>query len=96
MPDTQRGCYNKPKKGRVQHGNIKTFLKGIDVSVGEDTSILSYDDFTEISQYAIPSIQWAVGAGLIGSENNKLEPQSNVARAEAATILMRYIESIDK
>ena len=71
-------------------------LKGIDVSAGEDTSILSYDDFTEISQYAIPSIQWAVGAGLIGSENNKLEPQSNVTRAEVSTILMRFIESNNK
>jgi hypothetical protein len=70
-------------------------LKGIDVSMGEDTNILSYDDFTETSQYAIPSIQWAVGAGLIGSENSKLEPQSNVTRAEVATILMRFIESND-
>ena len=54
------------------------------------------ENLIEISQYAIPSIQWAVGAGLIGSENSKLEPQSNVTRAEVATILMRFIEVINK
>lgn len=39
--------------------------KGIDVSVGENTNILSYDDFDSISEYAIASVQWAVGSGLI-------------------------------
>ena len=31
-----------------------------DVSVGEDTNILSYDDASDISEYAIPAMQWAV------------------------------------
>lgn len=40
-------------------------LKGYDVSVGEDTNILSYTDAGQISEYAIPAMQWACGAGLI-------------------------------
>ena len=31
--------------------------KGYDVSVGEDTNILSYDDAFEISEYAISAMQ---------------------------------------
>ena len=39
--------------------------KGYDVSVGEDTNILSYADAFSVSEYAIPAMQWACGAGLI-------------------------------
>ena len=38
--------------------------KKYDVSVGEDTNILSYDDAQSISSYAIPAIQWACGGVL--------------------------------
>ena len=31
--------------------------KGYDVSVGEDTNILSYDDAFEISEYAVSAMQ---------------------------------------
>ena len=39
--------------------------KGIDVSVGENTNILSYVDVQQASEYAIPALQWAVGAGVL-------------------------------
>jgi hypothetical protein len=39
--------------------------KGYDVSVGEDTNILSYEDASDISEYAITAIQWACGAGIM-------------------------------
>ena len=41
--------------------------KGYDVSVGEETNILSYADAFDISEYAIPAVQWACGAGIIKS-----------------------------
>ena len=65
-------------------------LLGVDVSVGEDTNILSYDDAFDISEYAIPAIQWAVGSGLMqGTTVSTLDPAGAVTRAQAATILMR-------
>ena len=68
--------------------------KGIDVSVGESTNILSYDDFDSISEYAIPSMQWAVGSGLIkGKSESTLNPLDNATRAEIAAILHRFIEA---
>ncbi|MEA4942180.1 MAG: hypothetical protein VB094_06520 [Oscillibacter sp.] len=39
--------------------------KGYDVSAGEDTKILSYEDALTISKYAIPALQWACGSSLI-------------------------------
>ena len=66
--------------------------KGMDVSVGEDTNILSYDDAFDISQYAIPAIQWACGAGLMGGYNNNLNPKGQATRAEFAAILMRFMQ----
>ena len=43
--------------------------KGYDVSIGEDTNILSYADFADLSEYAIPAMQWACGAGVITGVN---------------------------
>lgn len=64
---------------------------GYDVSVGEDTNTLSYTDFGQISEYAIPAFQWACGAGVIkGTSASTLSPQGQVARAQAAEMLMRF------
>ena len=67
---------------------------GKDVSVGEDTNILSYTDATTVSEYAVPAMQWACGAGIVNGANGKLNPQNNATRAEVAAILMRYCENI--
>ena len=67
---------------------------GKDVSVGEDTNILSYADATTVSQYAIPAMQWACGAGIVNGANGKLNPQNNATRAEVAAILMRFCENV--
>ena len=69
--------------------------KGVDVSVGEDTNILSYDDAFDIMDYAIPAMQWACGAGIVSGMTNGtralvLAPQASASRAVVATMLMRY------
>ena len=69
--------------------------KKYDVSVGEDTNILSYNDAQSISSYAIPAIQWACGAGVVtGKSGSKLDPQGNATRAEVAAMLMRFCENV--
>lgn len=71
--------------------------KGVDVSVGEDTNILSYDDALTVSEFAIPAMQWAVGSGAVsGRTNTTLNPKDTATRAEIATIIMRYCEEIAK
>jgi len=71
--------------------------KGYDVSVGENTNILSYTDFAELGEYAVAAMQWAVGAGIInGTSASTLSPRGNATRAEVAVILIRYCKSVDK
>ena len=62
---------------------------GLDVSVGEDTNILSYADALDIPEYAIPAFQWAVGAGIIQGSNGNLMSGQTCTRAQIVTILYR-------
>ena len=68
-------------------------FKGYDVSIGEETNILSYDDAFDMSEYAIPAMQYAIGAGIIsGKSTSTLNPKDKTTRAEIAVILHRFIE----
>ena len=68
--------------------------QGYDVSIGENTNILSYTDVADLSEYAIPATQWAVGAGIINGtgDGSTLTPQGQATRAQAAVMLMRFCE----
>ena len=69
--------------------------KGYDVSIGEDTNILSYADFADLSEYAIPAMQWACGAGIVnGTSESTLTPKGEATRAQVAAMLMRFVEAI--
>lgn len=74
--------------------------KGIDVSVGEHTNILSYADAFDVSGWAMEAMQWACGSGAIeGIAKNDtmyLEPQGDAARSEGAVILYRFCVEIMK
>ena len=67
---------------------------GYDVSIGENTNILSYTDVADLSEYAIPAMQWAVGAGIINGtgDGSTLTPQGQATRAQAAVMLQRFCE----
>ncbi|WP_191399304.1 S-layer homology domain-containing protein [Flavonifractor sp. An306] len=69
--------------------------QGYDVSVGENTNILSYTDAAQVSEWAIPALQWACGGGLITGtgDGSTLTPQGDTTRAEAAVLLMRFCEA---
>lgn len=76
----------------IMHNYAK--YKGYDVSVGENTNILSYTDFDSIYEYAISSMQYAVGSGLMkGKTEMTLNPKDLATRAEVAAILHRFIEA---
>ena len=72
-------------------------FKGYDVSVGEETNILSYDDAFDISEYAIPAMQYTIGAGIInGKTISTINSKDNSTRAEIAVIIHRFIEKVKK
>ena len=64
---------------------------GMDVTVGEDTNILSFNDAFAISDYAVPAIQWAVSAEVMGGSNGSLLPGNVCNRAQIVTMLYRSI-----
>ncbi len=71
---------------------------GYDVSTKAD--ITGYVGYTEISDYAVENMSWAVGAGLIsgvelhenGTTVYDLQPKESATRAQLATILKRFCE----
>jgi len=71
--------------------------KGYDLSSEEDINLQSYEDYREISEYAVPAVQWCVEAGIIqGSNDGKLHPGNIATRAEVSAILLRFIDKYIK
>ena len=64
--------------------------KGYDVSVGEDTNILSCEDAFSVGEYAIPAMQWVCGAGLMQGDGVNLTPKANATRVQAAALFQRF------
>ena len=59
------------------------------------TELTSYSDAALVSAWAVNAMKWAVGEGLIGgTSSTTLSPDGNATRAQVATILMRFVESI--
>ncbi len=68
---------------------------GVDVSVGEDTNILSYTDVFSVSEYAIPALQWSTATGVVGGySDGTLRPLNIATRAQAAAMIQRFCENV--
>ena len=52
-----------------------------------------FADADQISSYAIPAMNWAVGKGLINGSGSTLAPKAQATRAQVAAIIHRYLES---
>ena len=69
--------------------------KGYDITARADLS--GYTDAGQISAYATEAMSWANAVGLLTGETpTTLVPQGNATRAQVATILMRFCESLEK
>jgi len=67
-----------------------------DVSVGENTNILSYSDAFSISDYAFAAFQWGCGADIINGIDGALVPQGTATRAQLAVMLRAFVENVVK
>lgn len=66
-----------------------------DYDTTQRNDLSGYADADSISTWALAALQWANGEGLItGRKADLLVPQGDTTRAETATILMRYLETI--
>ncbi len=67
--------------------------KEYDVSYDETTSILDFDDISQLSDYAYTAMHWACSAGLInGMGDGTLQPKNNATRCQIAAVLHRFCE----
>ncbi|WP_370688141.1 S-layer homology domain-containing protein [uncultured Bacteroides sp.] len=58
------------------------------------STLLNFADATEVSDYALDAMRWAVEKGIIkGKGNGILDPQGLATRAETAQILKNYLEN---
>ena len=69
--------------------------ENIDVSIGENTNILSYEDVFSVSDYAIPAFQWTCGSGVLsGNTVSTLAPKNAVNESQLEEALFRYSENV--
>ena len=64
-----------------------------DTSIGADTNILSFTDAASVSEYAVPALQWACGAGILQGADGALLPAHPATRAQTAAMLARYLKN---
>ena len=64
-----------------------------DTSIGADTNILSFTDAASVSEYAVPALQWACGAGILQGADGALLPTHPATRAQTAAMLARYLKN---
>ena len=68
-------------------------LLGADVT--RTDSLDRFDDAASVSDWAKEAMQWAVGSSLInGMTETTLSPRDGATRAQAAALLMRFIENV--
>ena len=71
--------------------------ENIDVSIGENTNILSYEDVFTVSDYAIPAFQWTCGSGIMsGNTISMLAPGEQVNRIFFASVLHKYAQYVEQ
>ena len=71
--------------------------KKMDLSAGESTNILSYADYSDISDYAVSAMRYAAGNGIInGMTADTLSPKGISTRAQAAAVFMRVFNLFNK
>ena len=70
-------------------------IENVDVSIGESTNILSYEDVFSVSEYAIPAFQWTCGSGIMsGNTISTLAPKNAVNESQLEEALFRYSENV--
>lgn len=64
--------------------------RGMDTTQG-GMAIREFDDFDAVPAYALEAMDWAVNAGVLKGDNNRLLPQDNCTRAQIVTMLYRAL-----
>ena len=70
---------------------------GYEMSTGKTMNMFSFDDASDISEFAIAPMQWAYGHSIInGTSSTTLSPQGYATRAQFAAIICRFCAKVMK
>lgn len=80
----------------VTRAQVVTMLYRFAKAQGMDTTqggmaIREFDDFDAVPAYALEAMDWAVNAGVLKGDNNRLLPQDNCTCAQIVTMLYRAL-----
>jgi hypothetical protein len=71
---------------------MSNYAKYKDYDTSENNDLSGFPDRNSVSSFALSSVKWAVGAGLISGDKGNISPQGNASRAQCAAIIMRFVE----
>ena len=80
----------------VTRAQVVTMLCRFAKAQGMDTTqggmaIREFDGFDAVPAYALEAMDWAVNAGVLKGDNNRLLPHDNCTRAQIVTMLYRAL-----
>lgn len=64
------------------------------MDISQKADINSFPDAGHVSGFAKEAMQWGIAKKLIKGDKGYINPQGNANRAECATIIMRFMESV--
>lgn len=56
----------------------------------------AFADADTVSSYAVDAMRWAAANGIVNGSHGRLNPQGNATRAQAAAMLMRFCEKMER
>ncbi|MDD3219260.1 MAG: Ig-like domain-containing protein [Lachnospiraceae bacterium] len=71
---------------------MSNYAKYKKYDVSETNNLNGFPDKSKVSSFALDSVRWAVGAGLISGDKGNISPQGYASRAQCASIIMRFVE----
>jgi len=75
---------------------LMRYSQYINLDVSELSTLEAYNDVNSINDWALIAMKWANAAGIIEGAENSLNPTGASSRAEAATMLVRFLEKYNK
>ena len=82
------------QKVSKKYGETLT-IKDDKISISDEKDVTDFDDGEEVSTYAEDSVRFMKSIGLIEGYNNQFRPLDNLTRAEAATIIAKFIKNFE-
>lgn len=78
-------------KENVTREQLAAILYRYSGAPATSSRLTAFTDAGRVSSYAADAMKWAVGAGIITGNGNKLDPQGSATRAQVAAMLHRYL-----